>query len=67
MSDDYGFYGKGFEGYSHYMQEFDGSNKGSSGGGPRKNKNGNNNAGGCIVIIVLALLIYAIVKAILES
>ena len=37
MSDDYGYFGKGTEGYVHYMQAFDESNKGGGGG---SNKNG---------------------------
>lgn len=31
--DDYGFYGKGFSGYSHYMQAFKSSGGGGGGGG----------------------------------
>ena len=36
MSDDYGYFGKGIDGYVHYMQAVNESNKGG-GGGPKKN------------------------------
>lgn len=32
MSDDYGYFGKGVDGYVQYMEAFNGSNKGSAGG-----------------------------------
>jgi hypothetical protein len=64
---DYGIYGKGFEGYSHYMQAFEESQKGSSGGGPRKSNNGNSDNSGCIVAAVLMVLIYIIIKTIIEN
>lgn len=35
MSDNYGYFGKGIDGYAHYMLAFDESNKGG-GGGPKK-------------------------------
>lgn len=64
-NDDYGLYGKGDEGYAHYMQAFNESQKGPSGGGPRKSNNGN--AGmGCLIIVFIGILIYAIIKAITE-
>lgn len=39
MSDDYGFYGKGFEGYGHYMTALD-NDKGGGGWKPPKGEPG---------------------------
>lgn len=66
MSDDYGFYGKGLDGYVHYKQAFDESQKGSSGGGPKKGNNNNNNGGkGCAIAVgFIIFLAYLIIKAI---
>ena len=36
MSDDYGYFGKGIDGYVQYMQTFNEVKKGG-GGGPKKN------------------------------
>lgn len=65
MSDDYGFYGKGYEGYSHYMQGMKEAERGSRGGGPRKSNN--NDGKGCAIAVgVIIFLIYLIIKAIFE-
>ena len=60
-----GLYGKGDEGYAHYMQAVNESQKGSSGGGPQRSNNGGN-SGGCIFTVILAILIYAIIKMIVD-
>ena len=54
MPDDYGYFGKGTEGYIHYMQAVNESNKG--GGGKRPPKSG------CLtqVIGVMAIIATAI-------
>ncbi|MEA4815305.1 hypothetical protein SDC9_152045 [bioreactor metagenome] len=39
MNDDYGYFGKGIDGYVHYMQSFN-DNFGKSGGGKRPPKSG---------------------------
>ena len=63
--DDYGFYGKGLDGYVHYTQGVEEAEKGSSGGGPKKSGDGSTTKG-CIAIIVIAVLIYCIIKTLLE-
>ena len=64
MSDDYGYFGKGTEGYVHYMQAFNESNKG--GGGGSRPPSG----GGCLSAIiklsVAALIIYALISALIK-
>lgn len=62
MSDDYGYFGKGTEGYIHYMQSFNENfGNGKGGGGKRPPKSG------CltqiigiisIVVIILVILIF---------
>jgi len=48
MSDDYGYFGKGTDGYIHYMQSFNASsNKGNGGGGKRPPS-----GCGCLTLIV---------------
>lgn len=60
MSDDYGPYGTGFDGYSHYMQAVDESQKGGGGGGGR----GPSSNTGCLsfvlYVLALAFLVYAL-------
>lgn len=46
MSDDYGHFGKGTEGYIHYMQAFNESNNG--GGGGKRQSSGS----GCLTQVV---------------
>ena len=65
--DDYGIYGKGAEGYAHYMQAFDESQKGPSGGGPKRSNNDGNNSSGCILSVVLVVIIYLIIKTITDG
>ncbi|MDP3446776.1 MAG: HFLK protein [Eubacteriales bacterium] len=49
MPDDFGYFGKGLSGYTHYMQAFD-RNK----GGGKKPDGGK---GGCLTIVLLILLL----------
>jgi hypothetical protein len=49
MSDDYGFYGKGTDGYVHYMQAVDASQKGRT----KKPKVGC----GCLIAVVTTVII----------
>lgn len=61
MSDDYGFYGKGMEGYAHYTEAVEDSKNGGGGGG--KPPSGKTNGGGIAAVIVIAVLIYLIFRA----
>ncbi|HOB35884.1 MAG TPA: HFLK protein [Candidatus Avimonas sp.] len=63
---DYGVYGKGYEGYSHYLQAMKEAERRSPGRGPRRNKNNSGGGSGSIVLILLAVLIYAVIKTLLE-
>ena len=45
MPNDFGFYGKGAEGYVHYMQAFNESKKGGGGGKPPSGS-------GCLTLII---------------
>ena len=65
MPKDYGFYGKGLEGYTHYMQAFKESKKGSPGGGGNHQK-GNNNGCAVIIGIILIIAVVYIIKALLN-
>lgn len=47
---DYGYFGSGTEGYIHYMQSFEETNKGGGGGGRKPSQNG-----GCLTLIVTVL------------
>jgi len=59
MADDYGPYGSGFDGYSHYMQAFNESQKGGGGGsGPSSN-------GGCLSAVLYALALVFLVYALI--
>ena len=49
MPDDYGYFGKGFSGYSHYMQAFERNN----GGGK---KPGGGGKSGCLSTLMLLAL-----------
>lgn len=60
MSDDYGYFGGGLEGYAHYNEAVKESQKSTNNGGGNKNKN---NGGGCLTSIVL--IISVIVGAII--
>ena len=54
MSDDYGYFGKGTEGYIHYMQAQGESSRKNGGGGKR----GGN--GGCLsTLLILCVLVIA--------
>lgn len=48
---DYGVYGKGYEGYSHYLQAMKEAERRSPGRGPRRNKNNSGGGSGSIVLI----------------
>ncbi|MDD4698662.1 MAG: HFLK protein [Oscillospiraceae bacterium] len=56
MGGDFGFYGKGFDGYTHYMQAFNRSTKGG-GGGQRPPRGGS----GCLTLIVAAVVVAFII------
>ena len=63
---DYGYFGKGTDGYVHYMQAFNESQKsaGSSrSGGSGGSSTAKNNSGS---IWVIALIIYAILQLIID-
>lgn len=49
---DYGYFGKGLDGYVHYKQAFDRSSR-SSGGGPGPDRN----AGCLAMVIYIAILL----------
>jgi hypothetical protein len=49
MQDDFGHFGKGLDGYAHYMEEADGSGKGGGGRGP-------GSFGGYLTCLLLFLL-----------
>lgn len=53
MPNDYGYFGKGTEGYIHYKKTFD-RTYGSGGGGNRHNRNNNT---GCFPLVCIAALI----------
>lgn len=65
VSKDYGFYGKGIEGYVQYMQAFEDSKKGSSGGGGN-HQNGNNTGCAAVLTILIIIAVICIIKAILD-
>lgn len=58
MADDYGYFGKGTEGYVHYMQAVE-ENSGKKGGGGGK-RGGN---GGCLQTILLAFCLFVLLCA----
>jgi hypothetical protein len=49
-NDDYGYFGKGTEGYIHYMQSFDETQKKSDGGGRKPSSNS-----GCLTSVISVL------------
>lgn len=53
MPKDFGYFGKGLSGYTHYMQAFDRNHKKSGGGGNRPR-------GGCATTALLCLLLCAV-------
>ena len=59
MPDDYGYFGKGFSGYSHYMQAFERNN----GGGKKPDGGGK---GGCLSTLVLLTLGVALLFSLLN-
>ncbi len=61
MSDDFGFYGKGLDGYVHYKQSFDSINKGGGGGGGKRPPTG----GGCLTVVIGAFAAAAIVLSLI--
>ncbi len=60
MSEDYGFYGKGFEGYGHYMTAIN-SNKNGGGGGGGKPSSGGDFSVWPIVILLISI-VFVIIK-----
>ena len=48
MPKDYGYFGKGIAGYTHYMQAFDRNNRGG--------KKPSGGKGGCLSVLMLLLL-----------
>jgi hypothetical protein len=64
--EDYGIFGKGLEGYINYLKAVEkAGDEWAHTGRTRKNNNGGCNSG-CIVKIILGILIYAIVKTIMD-
>ncbi len=60
MPDDFGFYGKGIDGYVHYNQAVDESfKKGGGGGGPRRSGAGSGK-GILIAISVIIIILWVI-------
>jgi len=57
MSDDYGYFGKGTEGYIHYMQSFN-HNFGKGGGGKRPSGGGCLTQILCVIAVVVILLVF---------
>lgn len=51
MSDDFGYFGKGTDGYIHYMQAFNETQKG--GGGGRKPSSNN----GCLTSVIFVICV----------
>ena len=47
MPDDYGYFGKGITGYTHYMQAFDRNNRGGK-------KPPSGGKGGCLSVLLLS-------------
>lgn len=62
MSDDFGFYGKGPEGYAHYTQAVEESKKGSGGPGPQGDGSDNSGCVGVLLISLFIILAYYILK-----
>lgn len=63
MSDDFGPYGKGLDGYVHYMQSFNETQKRGGGGGQRPSS-----SNGCFTSILLVLgVIGGVIAYILEG
>ena len=54
MSQDFGFYGKGLDGYTHYNVAFDRNFKGGSGGGGGGKPSGG--CGGCLTLVIPVLV-----------
>lgn len=50
MKDDYGYFGKGIEGYVHYMQAFNRNNKNSGKKLPSRS--------GCLTVMVLSVDVF---------
>lgn len=50
---DFGFYGKGLEGYAHYKAATDRATKGGGGGG---GNGGGGNNGGCLSVFALLVI-----------
>jgi hypothetical protein len=61
MSKDFGYFGKGIDGYVHYMQAFDESNKG--GGGGKKPTSGS----GCLTALIQVVAGLVIIGAVIAS
>ena len=57
MPDDFGYFGKGYSGYSHYMQAFERNNGGGKKPGGAK--------GGCLSTLLLLSLFTALILMIL--
>ena len=59
MSDDYGPYGSGLDGYVHYAQAVDESQKGGGGGG------GTSSNGGCLTSVISVMAFVFMVVALI--
>lgn len=58
MNDDFGYFGKGLDGYVHYKQSFDDNFKNSGGGG-----NGGGGGSGCLTAFlpIFAIALFSII------
>lgn len=62
MFGDYGIYGKGYEGYAHYMQAFEESKKNSGGSGPPPG-----GKPGCGTYIILGIIIFVLISVLMND
>ena len=58
MSDDYGYFGSGSEGYAHYNEAVNESQKSINNGGGKGNGGGN---GGCLTSVIMIICVIAAV------
>lgn len=57
MSNDYGHFGKGIEGYSHYVQSLEDKGKGGGGGG----RGGGNEGCAAYIISFIAIVLFILI------
>lgn len=68
MPKDYGYFGKGSSGYTHYQQTFNSCFGSGSGGGGHRPSNNNNGGGdnGCLEVIGILIVVIAAVFIVLQ-